>query len=159
MENRLQNIQEKWMAAVAWLVLLVAMVVSSVHALSVLGGSSFNQLVLAVIQNTAGGQTQLQLYMYIMILLILVGIGVLLMAWFRFAHLTNEVIIALSAPRDDDEPVFSNFLMLADSAGKAEGEGEQIYEAKGSLFGDVLRLLAIAWALFLLVSPFIRFAQ
>jgi hypothetical protein len=150
-------VQEKWMAAAAWLGMLIALLVTSFQALSVVANSGISQLILSYIQNRASlEQANLANYPLIAGVLIILAAAVLVYAWLRFAHLTNEVMIALSSPRDDSEPVFSSFLDLTTSSEQAEGGSDAtVYEAKGSLFGDMIRLLAIVWVILLIISPII----
>lgn len=151
-----QLVQEKWMAGLVWVAVLVALLVTSFQAAALIAGSGVAQLILAYIQNPAGLGT-LTTFAAVALILVLIAAALILYAWLRFAQVTNEVMIALSAPREDQEPVFSSFLHLG-NAEATEGEAE-IYEAKGSLFGDMIRLLAIVWVILLVVGPVISIGQ
>ena len=147
-----QILHEKWMAGVAWVAVLIALLVTSFQALAVIAGSGISQLILAYLQNPASLGT-LSTFAAVAIILVIIAAVLVLYAWLRYAQVTNEVMIALSSPREDPEPIFSSFLHLGDSQG-TEGEAE-VYEAKGSLFGDMIRLLAIIWVILLIAGPII----
>lgn len=147
-----QLVHEKWMAGLAWVAVLVALLVTSFQALAVIAGSGISQLILAYLQNPAG-LGSLNGFMIVSIILVVVAAILLLYGWLRYAQVTNEVMIALSSPRDDTEPVFASFLHLSDQQG-SEGDAD-VYEAKGSLFGDMIRLLAIVWVILLIAGPLV----
>lgn len=147
-----QLIHEKWMAGLAWVAVLIALLVTSFQALAMIAGSGISQLLLAYLQNPAG-LGSLNTFMIVSIILVIIAAVLVLYAWLRYAQITNEVMIALSSPRDDSEPVFSSFLHLGEQQG-TEGEAE-VYEAKGSMFGDMVRLLAIVWVILIVVGPLI----
>lgn len=160
MNDRSILVQEKLIAGIVWVGMLLALAITSLQALATIARSGMGQLVLAFVQNRdALTSSGLDIFAYVALALILVAIVILIFAWLRFANLTNEVIIAISAPRDDTEPVFSSFLDLSDVAETTEEGQENVYEAKGSMFGDMIRLLAFVWAVLLVISPIISIGQ
>lgn len=148
-------LNEKWMAVVAWLGLLGALLFSSYQPIGLIRGSGVGQLVMAMF-STPGllAQNRGLILPFVGLALLVITLVLLLFIWLRFAQLTNDVMIAMASGPDDDEPVFLSFLDLVSAPG-AQSEGTSELEARGSTFGEIVRLLALFWVLGLLAAAMI----
>jgi len=93
--------------------------------------------------------------------LALTAIVLILIAWLKFAWLSQELIISYAwlEQQEEESTIFSDLLKLPETGDQAiEGVDEpDLDQAEGTLVSDIVRYLAFAWAALLVIPPAIVF--
>jgi hypothetical protein len=151
-----------WMGFGVWVAMLAALLVTSKHAVSMIStGGYLWQLwsQMATSAYTAAGHQAFSSTAAAMVMagsaFILAAVVLIGSAWLKFATLSHSLIVSYAWLEEEEggSTVFSDFLNFpkAMEEGDEEEADVDLDQAEGSLVGDMVRHLAFAWAVMLLI--------
>jgi hypothetical protein len=154
------NKYNKWIAIIIWLALLIANLATSITAVSaVMAGGILSTFSNSIRQygNMSGNQSGINLVAFISGVLAIGTVVLILVAWLRFAHLSQRLVVSYAWLEENAEEatIFSDLLIYSPTI---EGENEDQPESdlervEQTLVSDVIRYLAFAWGVMLAISP------
>lgn len=149
MENNKQPSPDSWIAAIMWLALLLALLVTSRYALTLpFTNAEYLGLVGGYTRGEAEDPTVLDFVNLGFVVLMIVQLGA---AWFRFLDVTQDIITASAK----GENLLANFLvyLVDDSEAEDEQEAPNPLLADYTDVGKVLRSLGYTWLVLMLAPP------
>lgn len=154
----------RWIAMGMWLALLAATLMTSKYAMTgVTTGGYLWQLWSQLAQSQyapsaapAGSATATAMAI-VGSVLALTAIVLIVIAWLKFAWLTQELIVSYAwlEQQEEESTIFSDLLKLPETGDQGiEGADEpELDQAEGTLVSDIVRYLAFAWAVMLVIPP------
>ena len=154
----------RWIAFGMWLALLAATLMTSKFAISPVttGGylwqlwTQFASSQYAPSGASTGSPTATAMAI-VGSVLALTAIVLILIAWLKFAWLSQELIVSYAwlEQQEEESTIFSDLLKLPETGDQGiEGADEpDLDQAEGTLVSDIVRYLAFAWAVLLVIPP------
>jgi len=150
----------RWMAIVVWLATLAALIATSALAASTVAAGGVMSAFFRALASSPGlsGRGSADTAVSIVgIALALAAIVWILLAWFRFAKMTRQMIIVLAwlEQQAEEDTLFTDLLVfksLPPEQPNQEG-GTDLDAADSTVVSDAVRYLAFAWAALLALMP------
>jgi len=156
----------KWIAAIIWIALLAANLITSIIGISLVmnGGlsslSAFFATFSTMGQYGASDSAGIGIVGIIIGILAISAIILILNAWLRFVKLSGALIISYAwlEEQSEESTIFSDLLVYPTKndiviVKKDEEDEPDLENAESTLVSDVVRYLAYAWVVMLAISP------
>lgn len=166
MEERQQSSASAhtWMGLGLWVAMLAALLITSMHAVSAVTTGGYLWQVWSQLAPSQYTDVSAQAVSPTAVAMVLAGSALTLVvvvligsAWLKFATLSHSVIVSYAwlEQKAEESSIFLDLLNFRETGDEgAEEEADlDLDKAEGTLVGDIVRYLAFAWAVLLLIPP------
>jgi len=153
-----------WMGFGVWVAMLAALLVTSKYAVSMISTGGFLWQMWSQVATSAYTAASDQAFSPTAAAMVMAGSALTLVAvvligsaWLKFATLSHSLIVSYAwlEQGEGESTVFSDLLNFPEAGDEGDGEEADLDldQAEGTLVGDMVRHLAFAWAVLLLIPP------